>query len=58
MRQGRSVTLCPELRTFTDAILNDVSVAAAADALAEWNALVRAECAGRKSQLRCGGDMP
>jgi len=52
------VTLCPELRTFTDAILNDVSVAAAADALAEWNALVRAECAGRKSQLRCGGDMP
>ncbi|HEY3639247.1 MAG TPA: hypothetical protein VGK90_13955 [Rhizomicrobium sp.] len=38
----------PEFRAFTDVILSEVPVAPAGDALAEWNALVRAEGAGRK----------
>lgn len=38
----------PEFRTFGDALLKGVSVAPAADTLAEWNALVRAERAGAR----------
>ena len=34
----------PEFRAFGDAILNEVPVTPARDALAEWNALVAAEC--------------
>ena len=34
-----------DFRTFADAILNEVPVSPAGDALAEWNALVRAESA-------------
>ena len=36
-----------EFRAFGDAILNEVSVAPAADTLAEWNALVQAERASQ-----------
>lgn len=35
-----------EFRSFGDALVNEVRVAAAIDGLAEWNALVQAECAG------------
>jgi hypothetical protein len=35
----------PEFRGFTDTILREVAVSPAADSLAEWNALVRDECA-------------
>jgi hypothetical protein len=38
-----------EFRAFGDAMLNEVPVAPAVDSLAEWNALVRAERAGRQS---------